>query len=325
MLKNPFFYVSFILAVAAGGLAVSFVYAFAEPTVPFRQGNPPLGLLRVEAVDVSQGHGRNVSVNGALYRRDGNYAVDASGNRTDSPSGNLYLFLGAGKNFYIRDVQDGPRFVLDSAGRVGIGVPAPAYALDVLGDIRAQNAWLRTTGNTGWYSDTHGGGWYMQDSTWIRSYGSKNVYISNGLRADGGIASGVTDLPGAGNIVATGYVKAGGNSTGISTLIGDCEWKWSGWQDRDNAGNTESFYSPPCSSGYSKPISCYADCDANSNSSSCEDLMVRVRPALILRQVGSLSFFDYVCEAMKNDQEGRNEYRVAVGALCCEGIPPSPN
>ena len=213
--------------------------------MPFRQGNPPLGLLRVEAVDVSQGHGRNVSVNGALYRRDGNYAVDASGNRTDSPSGNLYLFLGAGKNFYIRDVQDGPRFVLDSAGRVGIGVPAPAYALDVLGDIRAQNAWLRTTGNTGWYSDTHGGGWYMQDSTWIRSYNSKHVYIAAGLRADGGIASGVTDLPGAGNIVATGVIVAGGNSAYISTLVGDCEWKWSGYHSysSNNWSNLNWWYS----------------------------------------------------------------------------------
>jgi len=316
MLKNPFFYVSFILAVAAGGLAVSFVYAFAEPTVPFRQGNPPLGLLRVEAVDVSQGHGRNVSVNGALYRRDGNYAVDASGNRTDSPSGNLYLFLGAGKNFYIRDVQDGPRFVLDSAGRVGIGVPAPAYALDVFGGIRAQNGWLRTTGNTGWYSDTHGGGWYMQDSTWIRSYGSKNVYISNGLRADGGIASGVTDLPGAGNIVATGYVKAGGNSTGISTLIGDCEWKWSGWQNAssDSSPDSVQFDSPNCPSGKA-PVSCHADCDwdPGRGENYCEDAIVEISPW----NSGSLAW----CRIKAHDQQGADEYNMRVGALCCAGVP----
>lgn len=40
------------------------------------------------------------------------------------------------------------------------------------------SSWLRTEGNTGWYSQNHGGGWYMTDPTWIRSYGSKNVYIN---------------------------------------------------------------------------------------------------------------------------------------------------
>ena len=38
------------------------------------------------------------------------------------------------------------------------------------------NNWYRSTGNSGWYSETYGGGWYMQDTTWIRTWGSKSVY-----------------------------------------------------------------------------------------------------------------------------------------------------
>jgi hypothetical protein len=42
----------------------------------------------------------------------------------------------------------------------------------------ADGGWLRTTGNTGWYNETYGGGWYMTDPNWIRSYGNMAVYIS---------------------------------------------------------------------------------------------------------------------------------------------------
>jgi hypothetical protein len=47
-------------------------------------------------------------------------------------------------------------------------------------------SWVRTKGSTGWYSEDYGGGWYMSDSSWIRSYGSKNIYHNSGiLRTDG--------------------------------------------------------------------------------------------------------------------------------------------
>lgn len=40
--------------------------------------------------------------------------------------------------------------------------------------------WIRTTGGTGWYNETYGGGVYMTDHTWIRTYGGKKFYVSNG-------------------------------------------------------------------------------------------------------------------------------------------------
>lgn len=67
-------------------------------------------------------------------------------------------------------------------GNLGIGTIASTYKLDVNGDIHT-NGWLRTTGNVGWYSQSYGGGWYMTDSTYIRTYGGRKVYSNNGYLA----------------------------------------------------------------------------------------------------------------------------------------------
>lgn len=42
--------------------------------------------------------------------------------------------------------------------------------------------WLYTTGNCGWYNSTHAGGWFMQDSTWVRSYNDKNIYTGGRIK-----------------------------------------------------------------------------------------------------------------------------------------------
>ena len=54
------------------------------------------------------------------------------------------------------------------------------------------NNWFRSKGSTGWYSEDHGGGWYMSDNTWIRSYGSKDVYLSSRLSVNGNVGIGTT-------------------------------------------------------------------------------------------------------------------------------------
>jgi prepilin-type N-terminal cleavage/methylation domain-containing protein len=58
--------------------------------------------------------------------------------------------------------------------------------------------WFRSYGATGWYNQTYGGGWYMADSTWLRSYGNKNVYT-------GGEIQGGT-IHSLGDVVADGAV-----------------------------------------------------------------------------------------------------------------------
>src|SRR5207249_4182323 len=50
--------------------------------------------------------------------------------------------------------------------------------------IDAGGGWHRSYGNTGWYNGTYGGGLYMTDSTWIRTYGSKNFFVDAEVRAN---------------------------------------------------------------------------------------------------------------------------------------------
>lgn len=83
--------------------------------------------------------------------------------------------------------------------------------------------WFRSTGSTGWQSQTYGGGWYMSDSTWIRTFGSKSVYQNTGqirtdgyLVTDGGITVGATSPNNGtykshvtGNSWSSGYIRAG--------------------------------------------------------------------------------------------------------------------
>lgn len=54
------------------------------------------------------------------------------------------------------------------------------------------SSWLRTTGQTGWYSESYGGGIYMTDSTYVRVYNNKSFYVSGNILATGGITAKTT-------------------------------------------------------------------------------------------------------------------------------------
>ena len=98
-------------------------------------------------------------------------------------------------------------------GYIGIGTNSPAHKLDVTnttrlatlivtgptehsartnftGGIYLENDWVRVKGNGGIYWEDWGGGWCMTDSTWIKSYGDKNVLISHKLAVNGNIGIG---------------------------------------------------------------------------------------------------------------------------------------
>ena len=125
--------------------------------------------------------------------------------RLTNGNANVYLSHGGGYGMHIntgatnsagryalevRNASQTHLYVRDD-GNVGIGNTGPGYKLDVNGDVKA-DGWLRTTGQRGWYSQTYGGGWYMTDTTWMRSYNGKNVYTPGVMRADGGVGTGTT-------------------------------------------------------------------------------------------------------------------------------------
>lgn len=99
-----------------------------------------------------------------------NYGIFAS---TKSASSNHYL-LRLHYNDHTLEGSGSTAMVVKCNGVVAIGNMSSNYALNVEGDIYGTN-WLRT--NKGWHNDSYGGGFYMEDTTYLRTYGGKIMYI----------------------------------------------------------------------------------------------------------------------------------------------------
>lgn len=70
----------------------------------------------------------------------------------------------------------GETFIRFSVAHAGAGWTERVRFSD--SGIHSFAGWIRTYGNTGWYSESYGGGWYMTDSEWIRNYNSKRLVIN---------------------------------------------------------------------------------------------------------------------------------------------------
>ena len=87
--------------------------------------------------------------------------------------------------------------------------------MGVNGDIYVENGWLRVSGQRGIYFQDYGGGFYMTDATWIRTYNNKNFYHNSGImRTDG-----IFQVGSNGNRF---IVNSSGN-VGIGTTGPDCK------------------------------------------------------------------------------------------------------
>lgn len=76
------------------------------------------------------------------------------------------------------DEDSGDTLYINYGAEYAGGTSIGGNILSSAGVIRdAGGGWVRTYGSTGWYNNDYGGGWYMTDSTWIRSYGNKGVKV----------------------------------------------------------------------------------------------------------------------------------------------------
>lgn len=100
-------------------------------------------------------------------------AYDVYGNGTNAEKGAIY----------IRKYVNGTEVVLNKI----IAEDNNAYFQKaVTANTFYANDWFRARGNSGFYFQDHGGGWYMSDNDWIRTNGDKNIYTAGKIKADSG-------------------------------------------------------------------------------------------------------------------------------------------
>ena len=83
------------------------------------------------------------------------------------------------------------------------------------------SGWFRSTGVTGWYNQTYGGGIYMEDNTWVNVYNGKSFYVPGDLDIDGASYMGGTIYAAESISIGSnrGYRSDGNFSTTTSTTI----------------------------------------------------------------------------------------------------------
>jgi len=200
VLRNPFFYLSLVLAVVVGALLVSVVYAddFKEPTELFPH-NPPMGVLKLEGIDVSQGVSGVGDADGHL-NRDGVLYLYTGNN---DGAGDDVATLAFQRTFNIRDVDGGPRLTIDNNGSVGIGIPTPSNKLHVSGAIGA-TAWIGAGCETNCSNNAYaimypdgnivayaggGGAWNYNQLHFSSGWGAVGVHATIGSGYSSGISA----------------------------------------------------------------------------------------------------------------------------------------
>ncbi len=71
--------------------------------------------------------------------------------------------------------------------------------------------WFRSTGTSGWFNDTYGGGIYMADNTYVRVYNNKHFYCDSSIVTRGALLSHTSLNPYSGQLIIS--ANNGNNST----------------------------------------------------------------------------------------------------------------
>ena len=119
------------------------------------------------------------------------------------------LALGSDTKFRLLASNGNPATLIANleADRIDVGgYNHNAYSLSTNSFIC--NSWVRTVGETGWYNETYGGGFFMFDDTWVRVYNNKKLYVSNtdsnAIYTSGGVLAGYLRID---NANSSGYIE----------------------------------------------------------------------------------------------------------------------
>lgn len=118
---------------------------------------------------------------------------------------------------------------------LGVGRTAPndGYAGGIYANTILANDWFRSEGNTGWLNQTYRGGWYMSDSSFIRCYGEKSVYLSSGSYRNGGGGYAANNLTTASDVYSCRFMSEGVGAIpagNIRNILGWYDSAAGGWQ-----------------------------------------------------------------------------------------------
>ena len=99
--------------------------------------------------------------------------------------------------------------IIKAVNRFTVGYDNDNYSISTNSFI--SNDWIRTNGTTGWYSQTYSGGFHMTDTTWIRAYNNKKLYVSNteadAINTAGGVSATSLDTRGGSAWIGKQYAS----------------------------------------------------------------------------------------------------------------------
>ena len=106
------------------------------------------------------------------------HALDVSGTGQASNDFRAPIFYDSNNTGYYVN-PEGTSVMNDISNGSSNGAISYGYDVSSLSNTIGVSNWFRSSGSTGWYNGSYGGGIRMTDTTWIRTYGTKKFYVDN--------------------------------------------------------------------------------------------------------------------------------------------------